>query len=63
MSTKALEFESGQATNEPVNYAIRTTIEHAVLQMIYEGVNKKLWKMEGVKSIITEPKISGSIRG
>ena len=61
MSTKALEFESGQATNEPVNYAIRTTIEHAVLQMIYEGVNKKLWKMEGVKSIIVEP--TGSIRG
>ena len=51
MSTKALEFESGMATNEPVNYAIRTTIEHAVLQMIYEGVNKKLWKMEGVKGI------------
>ena len=51
MSTKALELESGQATNEPVNYAIRTTIEHAVLQMIYEGVNKKLWKMEGVKGI------------
>ena len=63
MSTKALEFESGQATNEPVNYAIRTTIEHAVLQMIYEGVNKKLWKMKGVKSIIIEPKVSGSIRG
>ena len=51
MSTKALEFESGMATNEPVNYAIRTTIEHAVLQMIYEGVNKKLWKMQGVKGI------------
>jgi curli production assembly/transport component CsgG len=45
MSTKALEFESGMATNEPVNYAIRSTIEHAILQMIYEGVNKKLWKM------------------
>ena len=54
MSTKALEFESGQATNEPVNYAIRTTIEHAILQMIYEGVNKKLWKMEGVKGIRNE---------
>ena len=51
MSTKSLEFESGMATNEPVNYAIRTTIEHAVLQMIYEGVNKKLWKMQGVKGI------------
>jgi len=51
MSTKALEFESGMATNEPVNYAIRSTIEHAILQMIYEGVNKKLWKMQGVKEI------------
>ena len=51
MGTKALEFESGNATNEPVNYAIRTTIEHAVLQMIYEGVNKGLWKMQGVKGI------------
>jgi len=63
MSTKALELESGMATNEPVNYAIRTTIEHAILQMIYEGVNKKLWKMKGVKSIIIEPKVEGSIRG
>ena len=54
LSTKALEFESGNATNEPVNYAIRTTIEHAVLQMIYEGVNKKLWKMQGVNNIHLE---------
>ena len=54
MGTKALEFESGNATNEPVNYAIRTTIEHAVLQMIYEGVNKGLWKMKGVNKIHLE---------
>ena len=54
MSTKALEFESGNATNEPVNYAIRTTIEHAVLQMVYEGVNKGLWKMQGVNKIHLE---------
>jgi len=54
MSTKALEFESGNATNEPVNYAIRTTIEHAVLQMVYEGVNNGLWKMQGVNKIHLE---------
>ena len=54
MSTKALEFESGMATNEPVNYAIRTTIEHAVLQMVYEGVNNGLWKMQGVNKIHLE---------
>ena len=51
MGTKALEFESGNTTNEPVNYAIRTTIEHAVLQMVYAGVNKGLWKMKGVSKI------------
>ena len=54
LGTKALEFESGNATNEPVNYAIRTTIEHAVLQMVYEGVNNGLWKMQGVNKIHLE---------
>ena len=51
MGTRAIELEAGNATNEPVNYAIRTTIEHAILQMVYEGVNKKLWKMQGVNKI------------
>jgi len=54
LGTKALEFETGNATNEPVNYAIRTTIEHAILQMVYEGVNKELWKMQGVNKIHLE---------
>ena len=54
LGTKALELESGMATKEPVNYAIRTTIEHAVLQMIYEGVNKTVWKMQGVNKIHLE---------
>ena len=51
MITKALEIETGAATNEPVSYAIRTTIEHAVLQMVYEGVNKEFWKIKGVDKI------------
>ena len=51
MSTKALELETGAATNEPVSYAIRTAIEYAVLQMVYEGVNKDLWKMKGVEGV------------
>ena len=46
MSTKALEIETGVATNEPVNYAIRTTIEHAIHNMIYEGIEKELWKFK-----------------
>ena len=46
MSTKALEVETGVATNEPVNYAIRTTIEHAIHNLVYEGIDKGLWKFK-----------------
>ena len=44
LGTKALEIESGNAANEPVNYAIRTAIEYAVLQMVYEGKELGLWE-------------------
>ena len=44
LGTKALEIESGNATNEPVNYAIRTAIEYGVLQMLYEGKEQGLWE-------------------
>jgi curli production assembly/transport component CsgG len=44
LGTRALEIESGNATNEPVNYAIRTAIEYAVLQMVYEGKELGLWE-------------------
>lgn len=46
LGTRALEIESGNAANEPVNYAIRTAIEYAVLQMLYEGKELELWKWE-----------------
>jgi curli production assembly/transport component CsgG len=44
MRTKALEIESGAAINEPTNYAIRSAIEFAVLQMIEKGEVQSLWK-------------------
>jgi len=43
LGTRALEIESGNAANEPINYAIRTAIEYAVLQMLYEGKEIGLW--------------------
>ena len=46
MSTKAMELETGVATNEPVNYAIRTTIEHAVFNMIHDGIENGLWQFK-----------------
>ena len=44
LGTKALEIESGNAANEPVNYAIRTAIEYGVLEMLYEGKEQGLWE-------------------
>jgi len=46
LGTRALEIESGNAANEPVNYAIRTAIEYGVLQMLYEGKEQELWEWE-----------------
>ena len=46
MNTKALELESGVAVNEPVTYAIRTAIEFAVLELIYEGKDKGYWEFK-----------------
>ena len=52
MGTRALEIESGNAANEPVNYAIRTAIEYGVLQMLYEGKELGLW--EWAESVIAD---------
>ena len=52
LGTRALEIESGNAANEPVNYAIRTAIEFAVLQMLYEGRECGLW--EWAEPVIAE---------
>ena len=49
MNTKALELESGVAVNEPVTYAIRTAIEFAILELIYEGKDKGYWKFKEEK--------------
>ena len=46
MGTKALELETGVAVNEPVNYAIRTAIEFAVLQLINSGEKRGFWKFK-----------------
>ena len=46
MGTKALEIETGVAINEPVNYAIRTAIEFAVLEMIHSGEKQGFWKFK-----------------
>src|SRR6056300_106322 len=55
MGTKALELETGVAVNEPVNYAIRTAIEFAVLELIQSGEKQGFWKYK--KKEIEIPKV------
>jgi len=63
MGTKALELETGVAVNEPVNYAIRTAIEFAVLELIHSGEKQGFWKFK--KKEIEIPKVHdlSKIRG
>lgn len=41
--TKSVEFEAGMSINEPTTYAVRVAIEAAIVDMVKEGVNKKIW--------------------
>ena len=49
LGTKAIESETGYE-KEPVNYAVRASIEQAIIELIYEGQRQGLWKFEGEKS-------------
>ena len=42
----ALEVESGVASNEPVNYAVRTAIEYCLLEILKLGDKDGLWKIK-----------------
>ena len=47
--TKSFEFEAGTSINEPTTYAVRLAIEAAVVDMIKEGVKKKVWSFKKEK--------------
>ena len=44
LDTQLLEVEFGGAINEPVTFAVRKTIEGAVVELVDAGVKKGLWK-------------------
>ena len=44
LDTKLLEVELGGAINEPVTYAVRKTIEGAVVELVKSGEKQGLWK-------------------
>jgi curli production assembly/transport component CsgG len=49
LGTKLLETEAGITDNESTTYAVRKAIEQAVIQIIKEGEQKKLWKFKKEK--------------
>jgi len=46
LGTKLVETETGYSVNEPVNYAVRAAIEAGVIELIYEGKERTLWKFK-----------------
>ena len=46
MDTKLLEFEDGNGFNESVTFAVRSAIEVAVLELIYQGHERGYWQMK-----------------
>lgn len=45
-ATRAFEFDSSQTFNEPGNYALRSAIETAVVEIINRGEKQGLWKFK-----------------
>jgi len=57
----ALEAEIGVAGNEPITFAVKSAIESAVLDLVRQGANKKLWAFRAplpdakTGSVVTPP--------
>lgn len=45
-ATQAFEFDSSQTFNEPGNYALRSAIETAVIELIKKGERSGLWQFK-----------------
>lgn len=45
-ATRAFEFDSSQTFNEPGNYALRSAVETAVVELINKGERQNLWKFK-----------------
>jgi len=45
-ATRAFEFDSSKSFNEPGNYALRSAVETAVVELIKQGARQNLWKFK-----------------
>ena len=55
-ATRAFEFDSGQTFNEPGNYALRSAIEAAIIELVKKGERQGLWKFKENPNELVQPK-------
>lgn len=53
-----LEAELGYSNNEPVNIALMSAIDAAVIHLVLDGVSKGLWKPSDVASLKANPVVA-----
>jgi hypothetical protein len=47
--TMSIQLEAGKNYNEPATYAVRVATEAAVVDLIRQGAQKKLWQFASIK--------------
>lgn len=57
MDTQLIEIEDGMTENESVTRSLRSTIEAAVLELIYQGDERGFWKIKWPVNEIIEGKV------
>jgi curli production assembly/transport component CsgG len=57
-ATRAFEFDASQTFNEPGNYALRSAIETAVIELINKGQRQNLWKFKEKSNELVQTKTS-----
>lgn len=62
-ATRAFEFDSSQTFNEPGNYALRSAVETAVVEIIRKGEQQSLWKFKEKSNELVQPKTSHKTTG
>lgn len=49
-NTRSFEFDSSQTFNEPGNYALRSAIEQAIVEIVSDGEKLGLWKFKEISN-------------
>ena len=57
-ATRAFEFDASQTFNEPGNYALRSAIETAIIELIRKGERQNLWKYKEKSNELVQTKTS-----